>query len=497
MRRLWPRTLRGQMLLLLLLAIAGAQLASLVIFADERRLALLAARREQVTERTAALVRLLRETPKELHDRLVRAASSSRLRFRISSRSLLDPRDRELQINPVARRLRRMLAPEDARLVLADTAETTRLALWRERLWHWFPNDHLERWKDGEEPPSMSEMMAQMGRMGRMGMMDGMAMMPPARPPLEGAGRRLLLSVALAPDRWLNVETLVPAPVFAWLAPSLVASVLAAAAISVVILLLLRRLTRPLKSLAQAADAFGRGMEVERLEERGPEEIHHTVRAFNLMRERLRRFVEDRTRMLAAIGHDLRTPITALRIRAEFVEDDENRAKIIATLDEMQRMIEAALAFLREEAAVEVPRRVDLAALVESLSEDCSDLGWQVETDIRARPVVTCRADSLRRALRNLVENAVRYGKRARLILESERNAVRILVEDEGPGIPEERLQKVFEPFFRLERSRSRETGGIGLGLAIARTIARSHGGDLRLENRRQGGLRAVLTLPL
>ncbi len=490
MRRLWPRTLAGQLVLLLLLALFGAQLLTFLIFADERRLALLAAGREQVIARTAALLRLLRETPEDLHARIVRAASGSRLRFTISSESLIDPGDPRHRDNLVVRRLGRLMASSGTPpRILADTEETSRLALWRRRWRGVFLRD--DDGDDAEDEDRRARMRpAEMRRM--MQQMGDHSMRMRRRP----SGRKLVLSVALGPDRWLNVETVVPAPAPAWAAPSLLASLFAGLAISLITVLVLRRMTRPLKGLARAADAFGRGLEVAPLEEGGPEEIRHTVHAFNLMQERLKRFVEDRTRMLAAIGHDLRTPITSLRIRAEFVEDEETRAKIIETLDEMQRMIEAALSFLREEAATEPARTVDLAALVESLVADSADLGWEVDFRAEARPVLRCRSDSLRRALRNLIENAVRYGERARVRLERGRDEVRIIIEDDGPGIPPEMMERAFEPFFRLEKSRSRETGGIGLGLAIARTIARSHGGDLRLVNRREGGLRAILTLP-
>lgn len=489
MRRLWPRTLAGQLVLLLMLALFGAQILTFAIFADERRLALLAAGREQVIARTAALLRLLRETPEDLHPRIVRAASGSRLRFMISSESLIDAGDPRHRDNIVVRHLGRLIGSGGVPpRILADTEETSRLGLWRQRWQDMFrrgDDDHDDEEDDDHEEERRDKRMR--------GMMQLMRDHPVRRLP---GGRSLVLSVALGPDRWLNVETVVPAPALAWAAPSLLASLLAGLAISLITVLVLRRMTRPLKGLARAADAFGRGLEVAPLEEGGPEEIRHTVHAFNLMQERLKRFVEDRTRMLAAIGHDLRTPITSLRIRAEFVEDEETRAKIIETLDEMQRMIEAALSFLREEAATEPARTVDLAALVESLVADSADLGWQVDFRAEARPVLRCRSDSLRRALRNLIENAVRYGERARVLLERGRDEVRIIVEDDGPGIPPEMMERAFEPFFRLEKSRSRETGGIGLGLAIARTIARSHGGDLRLANRPEGGLRAILTLP-
>ena len=200
--------------------------------------------------------------------------------------------------------------------------------------------------------------------------------------------------------------------------------------------------------------------------------------------------------MLAAISHDLRTPITTLRLRAEFIEDPETRDKILETLDEMQQMTEATLAFLREDAAREDSRQVDLAALIQSLCDDLADAGREVAFAGAGRTPLVCRPVALKRALANLIENAVAYGARARVALEEGAAELRIVIDDDGPGIPPDRMEAVFEPFVRLEESRSRETGGVGLGLAIARSIARGHGGDVTLENRPEGGLRAILRLP-
>jgi signal transduction histidine kinase len=232
------------------------------------------------------------------------------------------------------------------------------------------------------------------------------------------------------------------------------------------------------------------------LPERGPEEVRRTTAAFNAMQERLHRFIDDRTRLLAAISHDLRTPITTLRLRAEFVEDEETRARILATLDEMQRMVEATLAFASEQASRDATRTVDLVGLVESVVGELVDLGADVQLEPSGRLPYPCRPTALTRALRNLVENAVRYGERARVRVVSDAAGVAIVVEDDGPGIAQDQIEAAFAPFVRLEGSRSPDTGGIGLGLAIARTIARAHGGDVTLANRTGGGLAATLSLP-
>lgn len=200
--------------------------------------------------------------------------------------------------------------------------------------------------------------------------------------------------------------------------------------------------------------------------------------------------------MLAAVSHDLKTPITSLRLHAEFVEDEETRARILAALDEMQRMTEDALVFIREDMQREETRTVDLHALLDSVAADLAELGHDIAVADTGRILTACRASALRRASRNLLENAAAYGGRATARIEPDDEAIRIVIEDEGPGIPERDLERVFEPFVRLEASRSRETGDSGLGLAIARSIVRGHGGDIRLENRANGGLRATVALP-
>jgi signal transduction histidine kinase len=200
--------------------------------------------------------------------------------------------------------------------------------------------------------------------------------------------------------------------------------------------------------------------------------------------------------MLAAISHDLRTPITSLRLRAELVEDAEARAKIVETLDEMREMTEATLAFLREEAAADDTRPVDIAALLDSIAEDLAELGLAVEMAPGERTVLACRPAALRRAFRNLIENAASHGERATLHLEADTEAVTVTIDDQGPGIPEADLERVFTPFTRLDEARGQDTGGMGLGLAIARTILRAHGGEVTLANKAEGGLRAVVRLP-
>ena len=216
------------------------------------------------------------------------------------------------------------------------------------------------------------------------------------------------------------------------------------------------------------------------------------------MQERLRRLIESRTRMLAALSHDLRTPLTLLRLRAEEVADTDERDKMLATIGEMDEMIGATLAFARDEVRAEPRRRVDVAALLASVVDDMADAGLPV-TMAPAPPLIhDCQPGALKRAITNLLDNAVKYGKRARVDDPRDaRKTIEITIDDDGPGIPEAELPRVFQPFYRVEDSRSRDTGGTGLGLAIAQSIVQAHGGELTLANRPGGGLRACIKLPV
>jgi signal transduction histidine kinase len=257
-----------------------------------------------------------------------------------------------------------------------------------------------------------------------------------------------------------------------------------------------RRVTVPLGSFAQAASRLGTDVSAPPMAETGPSEIVQAARAFNQMQERIQRLVDDRTRMLAAIAHDLRTVLTRLRLRAELIDDTEQQGKAIADLDAMAAMLDETLAFARDDSAGEARQDVDLAALVRSLCDDLADAGQPVHYLGPDRWRFPCRPVALRRAMANLIDNAVTYGRVAEVGLQGDRVAVRLTIEDRGPGIPAAAREQVFQPFFRLEASRSRATGGTGLGLAVARTVVHRHGGEIILDDRPGGGLVVRVTLP-
>jgi signal transduction histidine kinase len=257
-----------------------------------------------------------------------------------------------------------------------------------------------------------------------------------------------------------------------------------------------RRVTVPLGRFAQAAGRLGTDVNTPPMAEAGPSEIVQAARAFNQMQERIQRLVDDRTRMLAAIAHDLRTVLTRLRLRAELIDDAEQQGKAIADLDAMATMLDETLAFARDDSAGEARQDVDLAALVRSLCDDMADAGQSVRYLGPDRLRFAGRPVALRRALANLIDNAVKYGREAEVGLQTQRDAIRLAIEDRGPGIPAAAREQVFQPFFRLEPSRSRATGGTGLGLAVARTIVHRHGGEIALDDRPGGGLVVRVTLP-
>lgn len=461
---LWPRSLGGQLIALILAAIIVSQLFTLWLFTDERRGALLEFAGGTVVSRTAALVELLNDTPPHLHEQIRTAASSPLLYYWISA----GPALRESGSAPADQRIQQRLQREigEDRIVRTEVGRNITV-----------PRYHRQGApKRQKAKPQNNQLRTR-------------------NVPLIVA-----MSVQLDSGSWLNMAASLHFQRNSLIRIFVTVGIMAIAVI-IIIAFTVRRLTRPLRGLAEAAERLGRGDDVEQLPAAGPPEVRSAIHAFNVMQERLTRFVQDRTAMLAAISHDLRTPITSLRIRAEFIEDDENRNRIISTLDEMQRMVEATLAFAKDEANREETSRVDLAEFLDAIVVDYQDMKQPVNLTAPAvgadgRTVFACRPIAMKRALRNLIDNAVRYGEEAAVGYQVGADAITITIGDTGPGIPEESLEDVFEPFLRLETSRSEETGGIGLGLAIARSNIHAHGGTLVLRNAPEGGLIATVTLP-
>jgi signal transduction histidine kinase len=445
LRRLVPRSLGGQMALLLGIALLVAQVVNLGLILNERQKLSLAQNQEPAITRFAGLAADIHQAAPEFHAALLSDASHRGARFAFDKDSRIAEGERHAAIEE---RLTRELADSG----IHPTAVRAALG-----------------------PPEQ--------RAGRAG-----------RPPSD---RQLLrLAIAREDGSWLVGRIVTPRrdPWFA--------TRLAAATLLLYLLVLgagvwiAMRLARPLRDLTRAADAFGGRSEPVSVPSRGPSDLRRAIEAFNAMNRRLLALLDEKDRMLGAIGHDLRTPLASLRIRVESMEPETEREAAIAKIGEINAMLEDILVLARSGRAREQARPVDVAALAEALVEECRGLGEKVEFLPSERRVAQVQPALLRRALRNLVDNAVKYGGNARVAVVSQGDELAITVTDDGPGIPPEEIERSRQPFYRLEASRNRETGGSGLGLAIAQAIAESHGGRLELRAGQPRGLSATIILP-
>lgn len=461
-------TIAGRLVAVMLLALAVSFGTALFLSHGEKQRALILIRRDDCISRTASIASLLLNTPRELQADVLRSVNSPFNRYWVTS----SPPAESSQWQEAARR---HLLEVRTRVTQVDASGT----------------------QIGEPRPIFSEA----------GLPTHAVPWERVTPTQRGAtfeGQFLLLPewngmgtvLRVAEGVYLNAVSAKPRELEEGNTALYASFAISAITISIAAAFAARRMSRPMRKLAEAAERAGRGEDVGELPEHGAEEVHSTAVALNRMQSRLRRFVEDRTNMIAAISHDLRTPITSLRLRAEFIQDPETREKMIATLHELQSMADATLGFAREESVAEHTRVVDLGSLCASVCDDLEEIGWNVRLDEAPRVPVRCRPEAIRRALRNVIENAVRYGTcaRVRVLLHTEH--VEIAVEDDGPGIPEADRERVFKPFVRLESSRSRETGGVGLGLSITRTIVHAHGGEIKLSGGKPRGLRVSMMFP-
>ncbi|WP_017476104.1 ATP-binding protein [Pseudomonas sp. PAMC 26793] len=312
-----------------------------------------------------------------------------------------------------------------------------------------------------------------------------------------GPGGHYVLVVQLVDQSWLVFS----APSRSWgLAEgprSLVVLMLVLISTALVTLIATRRLARPLQHFTQGVRRFGADFRAPPIEPVGPHEIRQAILAFNGMQAQLQHFIQDRTQMLAAISHDLRAPLTRLRLRGEFIEDADQQHRLFRDVDEMQAMINTALEFFRDDARLEQATQLDLAELLQTLIDDYRDQSIDITFNGPPRLVYFGRPLGLKRVMTNLMDNAIHYGRAPEIELQQSPGVVTVRVLDRGPGIPQERHEQVFLPFFRLEGSRNKSTGGVGLGLSTARAIVLEHGGTLTLKNRPCGGLAAVVVLPV
>lgn len=305
------------------------------------------------------------------------------------------------------------------------------------------------------------------------------------------------LYLQLGAGDWLRVRGQAPSEILALPVHHFMTLGVMLTMVFLLVWLIVRMTVRPLTDLAAAARALGDDLQRPPLPENGPLEVRAAAQAFNAMQRQIRGAIEERERFLAAVSHDLKTPVTRLRLRSEMLEDEGLRERFVRDLDEVQGMLGSALDFLHGKAVDERCQPLDLSALLESMVDDYAEIGEEIELRVAESLKISGRPQALRRAIGNLVDNGLKYGGRVSVEVTQQDGRLLIAVDDDGPGLPDGELERVFEPFYRLESSRSRETGGVGLGLAIVRQIARRHAGDVLLSNLPGGGLRAQLWLPV
>ena len=445
--RLWPRTLGMQLVIVTSVAVFLSNAAVALWFELGNERFNESAQTERTLDRAASIATLMSSIPPKAREAATHALAGNFWRFEIrTGKNIAQPMTPEEAM--LAAKLKAMLPPKSANLPV-----TVRF---REAV----PGDDMDH-DHRRAPPG---------------------------------GMATEMTIPVVRNTQL-VATFFRPPTPPWPAEILLAAFVAIVVASAAAAYIARRVARPLSELANAASVVARGGTAPHLREIGPDDVRNAAIAFNAMTDQVTRTLESQRHLLSAVGHDLRTPITAMRINIEFVEDAELRDRLQKNLDELQDLTEAVLSAARGTGG-ESRRQVDLAALVESVCADLDDLGEPVTWAGHEPAPLFCRSNEILRAVRNLIENAVAYGKKAEVSIEEFPDAYEIVVEDEGPGIPEEDRGRVFEPFVRLERSRNEETGGSGLGLTLVKAIAEGHGGAVVLENRPQGGLRVRLRLP-
>ena len=461
--RFWPESLASQMILVVLLGMALALAISLWMADDAHKTAVNRINQWMLTRQSATLAEVLEASPASLHRSILKTTHRENTFFRLSDQSLVPAGDyspeEQMLIYRIARSFDDPKSGRQIRVNLASERSEKMTSSHRSRHWE-------ERRRDDDHHNKRPNLLF------------------------------LNISIQLNDGQWLNMQSATPKVVP--LLAKRTAFLMGVSTLFVLagIIFMVRRITRPIRKLSSASHRLGLGEKIDPLQEQGPEDIRELIRAFNLMNERLQRFVADRTRMLAALSHDLRTPVTSMRLRVELMESGPDTDQLLATLDEMHEMSEATLAFMRQASNNESTRAVDVNALLDSLCEDLQDIGLNVHYQDGQEVIVHCRLVSLKRALRNLIENAVKYGSVAQVSTSAVQESAQIQIQDEGDGIPEAMMERVFEPFVRMEESRNRETGGIGLGMSIARNIIHSHGGEIYLKNNDRG-LLVIINLPL
>ncbi len=464
-RSLWPKTLAARIVLLLVIGLGLSHAISLSVYDVDRGEIVNLIGRAQMIERIGTITSLVANTPPQYQKKIIDLANSSILRIALDKSSNVKNNDLE-KAKFFSNALIEQIGVDEKMPVLTETIYGEE-SIWRHLtgksiVTHISAADHFEH--------ILNEV---------------------------GTGALIRISIQMEDGLWLNFEV----PDLKATMPWTIRFVLSIAMMMIAILVLsawaAHYLTHPLKQLNIAANDLGRRVSAQPIPEKGPLEVRQSIRVFNKMQERIYRFVNDRTQMIAAIAHDLRTPLMRMQLRSELLEDEELRDKFNKDIDDMNHIVSTTLSFSSEEAIQKKHVPLDIVGLVSEVVHDLGEVGLSISWIAPGPNFLKGDRGSLRRAFTNVIENAAKYGEHAAVSLSIEETQLVFAIEDNGPGILVDDLEDVFKPFFRLESSRNRETGGTGLGLSIARSVFRSHGGDVTLRNRTEGGLKVAIFLPL
>lgn len=473
MLRLWPETLVGRAALVLLIGVLASNLVGLLVYSGDRFDLLTSARGQDLAERVAEVVDLFEETPAAERRALARSLRRPGLRLFWSRTPIASGQIEGVRAAITRRALLKELGAEWSERLVLSIGESPR------------PHGRGYGGRGGLAGGTDAEAND-----------DGPSAFPQAGAKRDNDGDALVGSLRLSDGSWLNFVTAFAAFTPFWATSYFLIVIGTTVVVASLSLWAVRHATRPLSMFTTAAERLGRDVDAPPMAEDGPAEVRRAAAAFNQMQTKLQALLRDRMQMLAAMSHDLRTPITRLKLRAELIDDEQQQRKILADLEEIQAMIDASLGFARDAASREDEATFDLPVLLQTICEMAEDAGGNAQYDGPDHAGFVGRPQTLKRALTNLVDNALKYGSRARVMLGEAGEEFRIVIDDDGPGIPEAEVDKVFAPFYRIDASRSRETGGVGLGLAVVHAAIQLHGGSVSLRNRPEGGLRVLIHLP-
>ena len=477
MSRLWPQSLFAQLMITLLIILSLAQIISGVILYYERGQSLNKILELKSIEQVSSMVRFLNELTPQAREKAITAFNSSDLRVSFDVNLLPESTQSSNQIQESIR---------NSLTNVLDQNQSLRIQF-LEKHDHQLNNnfeslkngssDNAYNSNDGNDFNSVQKMIHEM--MGTSSFTEF----------------HILIQVKLDDGSWVSFIQHFPEGLFNFPHRIITSLIILVVTTFFLSLFIVHKITKPINTLAFAADELGRDIERPPIDESGPQEVSQAAHAFNIMQAKINQHIKDRGRLLAAISHDLKTPITRLRLRSELLNDTELESKFLSDLDDMQSMVNETLDYMRGQDKTESIQKIDINALINSITQDMQDVGHVIEYNEGEQILYNGRPLALKRCLINLLENAIRYGDKATIYIEESAENLSIRIVDTGPGIPEEQMEHIFDPFFRLESSRNRSSGGMGLGLGIARDIARNNGGEIYLHNRKGGGLEAVLVL--